>query len=121
MRTTNDPKIARLRASWLDLEPDDAAWLARVADEFDAVAGTEIVGQRRFVYIVMTGPDTGTMIGAAGPPVTLRSAAKVLVLTVSDMQELARRRRPVSRPVRSRLLTPALQRLAPPQAPPSRP
>ena len=106
MRHTIDPKIDRLRTSWLDLDTDDATWLAGVADEVDATAGTRI-GHRRFVHIVLSGPDAGLVVDAGDPPVVLRGASAVLVLTVSDMRELESRRaatapaHPTRRPVTS--------------------
>jgi hypothetical protein len=51
MRHTIDPRIDRLRTSRLDLDTDDATWLAGVADEVHATAGTRI-GHRRFVHVV---------------------------------------------------------------------
>ena len=107
MRRTTDPKIDRLRTSWLALDTTDATWLASVADEVPAAAGTSI-GHRRFAHVVLSGPDAGTVVDAGEPPVVLRGAGSVLVLTVSDLRELASRRGTV------RAARPALQPVARP-------
>ena len=95
MRPTIDPRIDRLRTSWLDLDTTDATWLASVADEVPAAAGTRI-GHPRFVHIVISGPDTGLVVDAGAPPAVLRGAGAVLVLTVSDKRELDERRATVA-------------------------
>ena len=107
MRPTTDPKIDRLQNSWLALDPADATWLASVADEVPAAAGTRI-GHGRFAHVVLSGPDAGTVVGAGEPSVVLRGAGSVLVLTVSDLRELAARRGTV------RAAHPALQPVARP-------
>lgn len=91
MHRTTDPKINRLRSSHLALDPADAAWLASVADEVPASAGTPI-GHHRFAHLVLTGLDAGLVVDAGEPPVVLREASTVLVLTASDLRELDRRR-----------------------------
>lgn len=109
MRYTTDPKIDRLRASWLDLGTDDAVWLAGVADEVDAAAGTRI-GHHRFVHVVLSGPDAGLVVDAGALPVVLRGAGAVLVLRVRDMRELTSRRATTAAatPVRQPLARPAI-------------
>lgn len=91
MRRTIDPKIERIRASWLDLDTTDATWLASVADEVDVPAGTFVGGHRRFTHIVMTGEEAGTRVDPGEPPRKLRDAASVLVLTSADAAELDQR------------------------------
>ncbi len=90
MLRTIDPKIDRIRSSWLDLDTTGATWLASVADQVDVPAGTSL-GHRRFTHIVLTGDDAGTRVDAGDPPVRLRDAGSVLVLTAADAQELDRR------------------------------
>lgn len=90
MRRIIDPKIDRIRSSWLDLDTTDATWLASVADELSVNAGTPL-GDHRFTHLVMTGDDAGIRIDAGDPPVTLGDAASVLVLTAADAGELDQR------------------------------
>lgn len=92
MRRTIDPKIDRIRSSWLDLDTADAIWLASVADEVEVPAGTSL-RYHRFTHIVMTGDDAGTRIDPGDPPFRLRDAASVLVLTDANAEELDQRRR----------------------------
>lgn len=91
MRRTIDPKIERIRSSWLDLDTADATWLASIADEVDVAAGTLVGGDHRFTHIVMTGEQAGTRVDPGEPPVSLRDAASILVLTSADAGELDQR------------------------------
>lgn len=90
-RPTTDPRIERLRTSWLGLTSEDATWLAAVADEVDVRAGT-VVGHHRFAHVVLSGPQAGLVVGAGAPAVALEHGGTVLALTARDLDELHRRR-----------------------------
>lgn len=107
MRHTIDPKIDRLRSSWLDLDTADAVWLAGVADEIAAAAGTRI-GHPRFVHIVLSGPNAGVTVDAGSSPLELRGPSSVLVLTVSDTRELEDRRATTTVPAPRPITQPAI-------------
>ena len=77
-RTTTDPKIDRIQQS-LGLAAEDAHWLASVADEVTADAGT-LVGHARFTHVVTDAAGESFIVEAGAPPVRLTSNAPVLVV-----------------------------------------
>jgi hypothetical protein len=67
-----------------------------------------VIGHRRFVHLVLTGPDAGLIVDAGDPPVVLRGAGAVLVLTVGDMRELHDRRMTATQPSPRPVFQPAV-------------
>lgn len=83
----HDAKVARLAASWLQLDHRTARLLARVADEVELPAGT-VLCPGRFSYIGLGDAHRGLVVTTGTPPVTLESAAAVLVLTTGDLEHI---------------------------------
>ncbi|MEM9041336.1 MAG: hypothetical protein AAGD33_15685 [Actinomycetota bacterium] len=94
MTIRTDPKIARISDSWLALDPDDAAWLATVADEIVVPAGRPI-GDRGFGYVSLTDDLT---IATAEEPVTFDRPTPVLAVTTAELAVL-RGASPALRPI----------------------
>lgn len=87
MITRTDAKIDRIHASWPGTSRKQAVRLAAAADEVVVHAGQRI-GHRRFVHVVVDGPDAGLVVGAGDPPVVVTTTATVLVLTRDDARRL---------------------------------
>jgi hypothetical protein len=82
-----DQKVARLPESWLTPNRRAAISLARLADEIEVPAGTELVAGR-FGYV---GLERREIVVAPGtPPVTLATDARVLVISACDFPEASR-------------------------------
>lgn len=103
--TRTDAKIDRIHASWLGTSREQAIRLAAAADEITVHTGQRI-GHRRFVHVVVDGPDAGLVVDAGDPPVVLTTTATVLILPRDD----ARRLLPVEQAGRS---TTVVHRLRP--------
>lgn len=86
-RHHHDAKITRLAGSWLELDDQAAQLLARVADEVDVPAGATLV-PGRFSYIGLDDAHQGLLVMTGTPPVTIESAATVLVLTTDDLEAI---------------------------------
>ena len=82
-----DPKIARLTASWLELDDRTARDLARAADELAVPPGTRLV-PGRFSYLGLDDAHRGLLVTTGTPTVMISSPATVLVLTTDDLESL---------------------------------
>lgn len=83
----SDAKIARLAASWLQIDRPTAHRLARIADEINLPVGTELV-PGRFSYIGLDDAHSEMVITRGTDAVTLESPATALVLRTVDLEDL---------------------------------
>ena len=83
----HDPKIARLTASWLELDDRTARELARAADELAVPPGTRLV-PGRFSYLGLDDAPRGLVVTTGTPLVTITSSTTVLVLTTADLESI---------------------------------
>ncbi len=89
MKTTLDPKVRRIEASWLQPSRDAAAWLAAAADEL--VVGDTTLESRRFAYIGLDQGVAGLVVGPRTEPTRVACPADVLVLPAHLLDEAGRR------------------------------
>lgn len=89
MKTTPDPKVRRIEASWLRPTADAAAWLAAAADEL-VVADTTLASGR-FAYIGLDQGVAGLVVGPRTEPARVDCPADVLVLPAGLLAEAGRR------------------------------
>ena len=89
MKTTLDPKVRRIEASWLQPTREDAAWLAAAADELIVADTTLEAG--RFAYIGLDQGVAGLVVGAHTAAARVDCPADVLVLPAGLLAEAERR------------------------------
>jgi hypothetical protein len=82
-----DPKVARLKNSWLEPDHRTAVVLARLADEMTLPAGS-VLEAGRFSYVGLDDAHRDLVVTIGTPPTTLESAATVLILTTPDLDRI---------------------------------
>ena len=83
-----DPKIDRIRTSWLRPTREDARWLASVADE-SVISG--VLEPGNFAFIALDHGSAGLIVGPGTPPTAVICPTNMLVLTSNQLGEAARR------------------------------
>ncbi|MEM8705332.1 MAG: hypothetical protein AAGE98_02665 [Actinomycetota bacterium] len=89
MKTTLDPKVRRIEASWMQPSRDAATWLAAAADEL-IVADTTLHADR-FAYIGLDHGSAGLVVGPTTADAHVDCPTDVLVLRADRLAEARER------------------------------